>query len=569
MHFLAIDSMGKTASKKGRPYCHAACTDTNSHLAVYAPGASLVKIMRDVVTGISHSRTRYISGTVVSMANGLSIPYSTWKVALREQYVREFNIFAANMHAHTIDTTLVFGGDPALWPYDHHLNEDYRIIQNDILGIAISHGIRCFSGMEVMFSGGLGQFANRVDHMGHILGTARWDALNWLTSILTLPLQGNVPFPLSDVDGEVQPPPPPPTSPPPAVTTSPPPPPPLPTTAATTPVAPVVVPAGSVPPPPPQLPVPYARSVPPPPPPLPALAIVPSAGPVPPSTDPSHVAANPALQAVCDTALRVLEAMPVDTFKQQCRDRVPKRAFADCEAIYGMPGADIQMSVTCVIFTSGSVNSRFQSEACERRMRALGWRPFILHAQRPEDLAPKTWKAGCKASQAWNAVSMPKVLRAVEALREGERLLVAEDSAWPTTACTPSHVQNLHNMNPRDVGLWLGAARGCYEYRISVGHHEQVDVVCNAPAGCKLFSGTASFWRRVNEMFLKVSKDYSSDSVFQFLTGIGLVSVVQPFLAISSAHWSDRTGSYEERSYLEGECRPKLRPMSISGDLVA
>ena len=198
----------------------------------------------------------------------------------------------------------------------------------------------------------------------------------------------------------------------------------------------------------------------------------------------------------------------------------------------------------------------------------MGWRAFVVQALHPADLAPKSWKAGCKASQAWNAVIMPKVLRAVEALREGERLVVAEDSAWPTTACTPSHVQNLHNMYPHDVGLLLGAARGCGEYRISIGHSEQVGVSCNVPAGCKLISGTASFWRRVSEMFLKVSKDYSTDCIFQFLTGISLVSVVQPFLAISASHWSDRTGGWEERSVLEGECKRKYRPMSISGDLV-
>ena len=202
-------------------------------------------------------------------------------------------------------------------------------------------------------------------------------------------------------------------------------------------------------------------------------------------------------------------------------------------------------------------------------MTVLGWRAFILHGIHPDELPPKSKKAGCKASQAWNAVIMPTVIRATEALREGERLLVAEDSAWPTTACTPSNVQDLHDGCPHDVGLWLGACRGCYPYRIGVGNGDQVYVNCNAPAGCKLFSGTAPFWRRVNEMFLKVSKDYSSDCVFQFLTGIGLVSVAQPFLAISDAHWSDRTGSYEERSCLEGECKPKLRPMAMSGNLLA
>ena len=581
MRFLACDSSGKTSSK-GRAYCYAACQATNTSACAYKPGAALDEIMRGVVAEVPLSQ--YRAGTIVSMANGLSIPFSTWQAGKREHYVREFNIFAANMHAHSIDTTLVFGGDPALWPYNHHLNEDYRLIQRDILEIATGHGIRCFTGMEAQFHGGLGRFANRVDHMGHILGTARDDAVSWLTSILTLPLQGNVPFPSSYVPAaETAPPPPPPISQPPAVMVSAPPgrwrqkkcrqaPQPQWATTATTPVAPVVNSAGSVPPPPPPLPMPApsvtsAGSVPPPPPPL-STAIIPYAGPVPPSTNPCRFAANPALQTA---ALRVLEAMPVNEFKDWCRDYAKQwcRNLNDCPAIYEMPGADTPMSVTCLIFTSGSDNSRAQSERCEQRMRALGWRAFILHGIHPEDLPPKGRKAGCKASQAWNAVIMPKVIRATEALREGERLLVAEDSAWPTTACTPSNVQDLHDGCPHDVGLWLGACRGCYPYCIGVGNRDQVHVNCNAPAGCKLFSGTAPFWRRVNEMFLKVSKDYSSDCVFQFLTGIGLVSVAQPFLAISDAHWSDRTGSYEERSYLEGECKPKLRPMAISGNLLA
>ena len=126
----------------------------------------------------------------------------------------------------------------------------------------------------------------------------------------------------------------------------------------------------------------------------------------------------------------------------------------------------------------------------------MGWRPFIVHALNPADWQPKSRKDGCKASQAWNAVIMPTVIRATEALREGERLLVAEDSAWPTTACTPSNVQNLHGMRPRDVGRWLGGSRGCSAYDIDLGHDEQVAVNCFAPAGCKLCSGTAPFWRR-------------------------------------------------------------------------
>ena len=202
-------------------------------------------------------------------------------------------------------------------------------------------------------------------------------------------------------------------------------------------------------------------------------------------------------------------------------------------------------------------------------MKALGWRPCVVHALNPADLPPKAWRAGCKASQAWNAVSMPKVIRAAAALREGERLLVAEDSARPTTACIPSNVQKLHDMRPRDVGLWLGGSRGCSAYYIDLGHAEQVAVNCFAPAGCKLFSGTAPFWRRVNDMCVKVGTDYTTDIVFQVLAGMGLMRVIQPFLAISDAHWSDRTSRYEERSYLEGECAARLRPMALSGKCVA
>merc|ERR1712113_230915 len=95
------------------------------------------------------------------------------------------------------------------------------------------------------------------------------------------------------------------------------------------------------------------------------------------------------------------------------------------------------------------------------------------------------------------------------ALRAGERLLVAEDSAWPTDACVPGNVQHLHVGLPRDMGLWIGAARGCANYLHAIGHG--VEIKCFAPAGSKLLSGTASFWMRVNEFFVKLEKGYSTD----------------------------------------------------------
>ena len=191
-HFLAIDSTGKTASKsRGKAYCYQACKTANTRVGIYAPGASLVEIMRDIVAVVPLAE--YDSCTLTSMMNQLGISYSSWLEGKREEYAMRINIFARTMHHHRIDTTLVLGGDPSLWPYNNDLENDYRFIQQDIIAIATHYGIRCYTGMEHMFSGGLGLFRDRVDHMGHFVSEARDDAVNWLCAILDLPLEGSIP----------------------------------------------------------------------------------------------------------------------------------------------------------------------------------------------------------------------------------------------------------------------------------------------------------------------------------------------------------------------------------------
>ena len=191
-HFLAIDSMGKLASKgKKKAYWYQACEWTDTEVGIYAPGASLVEIMRDVV---AHVRlANYDSGSITSMMNQLGMSHLVWQSGKRKEYCIEISAFAAKMHEHRIDTTFVIGGDPLLWPSCTYSEADYRFIQADIISIARQHGIRCFTGMEPSLGDGLGQFKNRVDSMGHIFGTARDDAMSWLQAILTLPLEGNIP----------------------------------------------------------------------------------------------------------------------------------------------------------------------------------------------------------------------------------------------------------------------------------------------------------------------------------------------------------------------------------------
>ena len=112
-HFLAIDSMGKLASKgKKKAYCYQACEWTATEVGIYAPGASLVEIMRDVV---AHVRlANYDSGSITSMMNQLGMSHLVWQSGKLKEYCKEINAFAAKTHEHRIDTTFVIGGDSLL-----------------------------------------------------------------------------------------------------------------------------------------------------------------------------------------------------------------------------------------------------------------------------------------------------------------------------------------------------------------------------------------------------------------------------------------------------------------------
>ena len=158
-------------------------------------------------------------------------------------------------------------------------------------------------------------------------------------------------------------------------------------------------------------------------------------------------------------------------------------------------------------------------------MASMCWRPIVVYGLKPDDSPPKAWKIGCLASVAWQAALMPKILHFVrQHLRPEELLIVAEDSVWPTDACTPTLVSKLHDQGWGDrngpYGLWLGAARGPHNVELHFGDsHIRIKTV--ATNGCKLMAGTADFWFLVDEFFQKLDKDWTSDAVFQLLTGIG------------------------------------------------
>ena len=73
-----------------------------------------------------------------------------------------------------------------------------------------------------------------------------------------------------------------------------------------------------------------------------------------------------------------------------------------------------------------------------------------------------------------------------------------------------------------------------------------MEVEARAAAGSKAFFADARFWRDVHHMFQVTTKDFTVDSIFQVLVGVGRLSFVYPTFAATRGHYSCRTSRYEE-----------------------
>ena len=539
MRLLGIDSMGKMAKKS---YCGSVCTGIVGvdSAPEYHPGKSLLEIMTAVTGRVKEAGQNYNSVVIVSMANKIEkTPFAVWRAAgIRSQYEYEIQQFAAFMRdKDMLDVFVVFGGDPSLWPgYSESEQKEYLQVQSDVFSLFEACNIRTYSGCELFFSGGLEKFRGHINEAGHILGEMRWEACEWLESVLRFRLPFMSP----------QPPPPP-------------------------------------PPPPPQMPVcstqstythgPHPELLPPPPPMRvsPSLSSFMMDGTPTPSRPFRPPVPRDSQATVAAIVLRDLRQMPRQICKQQLCEYVEQNSTNPCEHDnFPSRSLDTHFSHTVLICTSGSGRTQLQTETACRQMASLGWRPIVVYGLKPEDRPPKSWKIGCLASVAWQAALMPKILHFVgEHLRPEELLLVAEDSVWPTDACTPTRVSTLHDQSSVDQnrGLWLGAARGPHNVELYFGD-ANIRINTLATNGCKLIAGTGPFWFLVDEFFQKLDKNWTSDCVFQLLTGIGKVKMIDPFLAVSNKHFSERCHYDEGRSQFQGEVKDRQRPIKFEGALL-
>ena len=205
---------------------------------------------------------------------------------------------------------------------------------------------------------------------------------------------------------------------------------------------------------------------------------------------------------------------------------------------------------TIFILTSGEEASRAQSLRCYTLFEGLGFSPVLLNGIPSGQALPTS---ASRAQWAWLVSFLPQINELCRDLPSQAGIVVAEDSAWPTTACTPTEVARIYRsaLAKSFCGTWLGAQtkggwiRRLY-HRIDRCSGRVVEVLegcltANAPAGCKLFVASCTFWETLQTVHVQLPLDYTMDRVMHLMVAERYLEVCDPhFLAGSMPHYSAR-----------------------------
>jgi len=188
---------------------------------------------------------------------------------------------------------------------------------------------------------------------------------------------------------------------------------------------------------------------------------------------------------------------------------------------------------------------------------------------------------GRRGLLAWMLCFLPKLAALTEKLDDNEYILIAEDSCWPTTDCTPELVSNL----TRKFGnLWLGYRRPhplpktkkCpppktkqVDMKIDPDGHVKKTGFRDAwiPYGLKLMVLSHEAIILLYRAFTQLSTDWCAEEFFNMLVANPpsdqvKVTVKRPALAGSQAHYSLVDGQWQQASYPR-EIAHRLMPLNV------
>ena len=207
------------------------------------------------------------------------------------------------------------------------------------------------------------------------------------------------------------------------------------------------------------------------------------------------------------------------------------------------------MVSTVIILTSGSPKAEDQLDFATDMFEDLKFSK-IIWVQGIDSEKRGTYprgKVGPMSSMAWLLAFGPKLLKMVERIPYGLPFCIAEDSVWPTDACTPSYLHTVfhHYRHYGYDAVWAGA--------VTMPRKRKIDSteICT-PGGSKLFIATRGFVEKAYEILIKTDKTMFVDGVMHHLVAKQVLVVMPKFLAGSQdERWSARQKQYVS-SHVEG-----------------
>ena len=210
---------------------------------------------------------------------------------------------------------------------------------------------------------------------------------------------------------------------------------------------------------------------------------------------------------------------------------------------------------TLFLLTSGHHLSEIHCHFSATAFADLGWHVVrVLGVNKDKTHVPKG--SGVTSWVGWACGALPKLctLMQAEGMTDSSVFAVAEDSAWPTTSCTPQKLLDVYRQaierDPKKRGVWCGASKQMKRrsFECIANGDGTVDGSASssthAPNGSKLFVGNRLLWYQMYWLFRNTACNWTVDAHWQLMAASEFVKIRTPWLAGSLPHYSARTEKF-------------------------
>ena len=228
---------------------------------------------------------------------------------------------------------------------------------------------------------------------------------------------------------------------------------------------------------------------------------------------------------------------------------------------------------TIFMLTAGLDKTNEIARLTKCHFESLGFDVQACKGYAPDDI-PSCWRSVVRgASVAWGGFFLPAVIEQADNsdISDDHPIIVIEDSAWPTTSCTPYRLLQLFRSHGN---FWAGgitrATKRTVQERFTLDGTLILDddpLSQRSPAGCKMFVCTLRYFRLLHRLHWLSPTSWVEDKHAHVMVRSAHLTVLSRPLVATRNHWclSDRkcfnkqtAPAYEGgKKMLEGELLPE------------